>query len=72
MRKEGTTEQVGMHAEDEYMIIPSRTIYNYDERAYSELYECRDEPIELAGWTSLILNSIAEGDKTDVITANNE
>ncbi len=71
-RKEGTTEQGGMRIDDEYMIIPSRTIYNYDERAYSELYECRDEPIELAGWTSLTLNSIAEGDKTDVITANNE
>lgn len=69
MRKEGTPEQGGMESQDEYMIIPSRTIYNYDERAYSELYECRDEPIELEGWRTLTLTGIAEGDKTDVITA---
>lgn len=69
VRKEGTPEQGSLQSEDDYKIIPSRTVYNYDERAYSELYECRDEPLELGQWTTLTLNSLAEGDKTDVITA---
>ena len=70
-RKEGTPEQGALNAEDEYKIIPSRTIYNYDERAYAELYECADEPLALSAWTSLTLNSVVEDDKkTDVITAN--
>ena len=70
-RKEGTPEQGAINAEDEYKIIPSRTIYNYDERAYAELYECADEPLALSAWTSLTLNSVVEDDKkTDVITAN--
>lgn len=72
-RKEGTPEQGALQiSEDEqFMIIPSRTIYNYDDRAYAELYKCADEPIELVGWTSLTLNSdIVEDDKGDVITTN--
>ena len=72
-QKEGTTEQGGVVLEDDkYKIIPSRTIYDYDDRAYVELYECADEPIELTGWTSLTLNSRIVGDDTkgDVITTN--
>lgn len=74
VKKEGTTEQTGMSFNDEegYKIIPSRTIYNYDERAYAELYRCGEEEIKLEGWTSLTLNSRIVGDdtKTDVIIAN--
>ena len=69
VRKEGTPEQGAIQAEDEYFIIPSRTIYNYDERAYAELYECADDPIELAQWKSLTLNSVVVDDKKSVITA---
>lgn len=68
VRKEGTPEQSGLHAEDEYMIIPSRTIYNYDERAYAELYEVADEPLSLGQWTTLTLTQLAVGEKTDVLT----
>ena len=69
VRKEGTPEQGAIQAEDEYFIIPSRTIYNYDERAYAELYECTDDPIELVQWKSLTLNSVVVDDKKSVITA---
>ena len=71
VRKEGTPEQGAIQAVDEFKIIPSRTIYNYDERAYSELYECGNEEIELAGWRSLTLNSVVEDDQSgSVITAS--
>ena len=73
-QKEITTEQNGkpITEDDKYKIIPSRTIYDYDDRAYAELYKCADEPIELSGWTSLTLNSSIVGDDTkgDVITTN--
>ena len=73
-RKEGTPEQNGAQFNDEeqFKIIPSRTIYNYDERAYAELYKCADEPLELSAWTSLTLNGcIVEDDaKKGVIVSN--
>ena len=69
VRKEGTPEQGAIQAEDEFKIIPSRTIYNYDERAYAELYECADDPIELVEWKTLTLNSVVVDDKKSVITA---
>lgn len=73
VRKEGTPEQgaLKIDEDEQFIIIPSRTIYNYDDRAYAELYKCCNEPIELVGWTSLTLNSdIVEDDKGDVITTN--
>lgn len=73
-RKEGTPEQgSAMISEDEeFKIIPSRTIYNYDERAYAELYRCADEPISLTAWTSLTLNGdiVSDDIGSDVITAS--
>lgn len=69
-RKEGTPEQSGLQTEDEYIIIPSRTVFNYDERAYAELYEVADEPLSLGQWTTLTLTKPAGGERTDVITAS--
>lgn len=74
IRKEGTPEQgaLQINEAERELIIPSRTIYNYDERAYAELYECADDPIELVGWTSLTLNRpvVKDDGKTNVIIAN--
>ena len=75
MRKEGTSEQSGSAFDEEaiYQIIPSRTIYDYDERAYSELYQCKDEPIELSAWTTLTLDrSIVEDDTKENVIEGKE
>lgn len=63
--------QTGQFAGDEgEYILPAIGGVQYDDRAYRNLYKCKDEPIRLEGWKNLVADGYDRKVYDELITGN--
>lgn len=58
--------------DDEYYILPAIGCVEYDDRAYRNLYRCKDENFELDAWQTLVVDRYDRSEYDDLIKGSDK